>query len=132
MSDEKYVQDFTSGDDEKTGLEKRVMNCKDLSADDKLKIIRAIEKSGDSIFGDNTPNIYNNPIKPITQQFWWGNLQAEANNNTSDPNQPILYKTSKTVKFDAEDLFTSTANMQQNKSCDKNGDTEQWYIAKNI
>ena len=84
MSDEqkKYVQDFTSGDDEKTGLEKRVMNCKGLSTDDKLKIIRAIEKSGDSIFG-NTPNIYIDPIGPIgpiTQQPWLGSLQVATSN----------------------------------------------------
>lgn len=127
MSDEqkKYVQDFTSGDDEKTGLEKRVMNCEGLSTDDKLKIIRAIEKSGDSIFGNNTPNIYNDPIKPITQQPWWGSLQVATNNNVYDPNQPVLYRTSKATKFDAGDLFTSTANMymQQDKSCDEDGDT---------
>lgn len=127
MSDEqkKYVQDFTSGDDEKTGLEKRVMNCEGLSTDDKLKIIRAIEKSGDSIFG-NTPNIYNDPIKPITQQPWWGSLQVATNNNVADPNQPVLYRTSGATKFNANDLFSTTANnmyMQQDKSCDEDGDT---------
>lgn len=120
MSDEqkKYVQDFTSGDDEKTGLEKRVMNCEGLSTDDKLKIIRAIEKSGDSIFG--VPPIYNDPIKPITQQPWWGSLQVTTNGNHIDPNQPVLYRTSD------EDLFSTTANnmyMQQDKSCDEDGDT---------
>lgn len=129
MSDEqkKYVQDFTSGDDEKTGLEKRVMNCEGLSTDDKLKIIRAIEKSGDSIFGNNTPNIYNDPIKPITQQPWWESLQVATNNNVYDPNQPVLYRTSKATKFDAaNDLFSSNANMymQQDKGCDENGDTD--------
>ena len=122
MSDEqkKYVQDFTSGDDEKTGLEKRVMNCEGLSTDDKLKIIRAIEKSGDSIFG-NTPNIYNDPIKPITQQPWWGGLQVTTNSNHIDPNQPVLYRTSD------KDLFSSSVNniyMQQEKCCDENGDTD--------
>lgn len=127
MSDEqkKYVQDFTSGDDEKTGLEKRVMNCEGLSTDDKLKIIRAIEKSGDSIFG-NTPNIYNDPIKPITQQPWWGSLQVATNNNVADPNQPVLYRTSGATKFNANDLVTTANNiyMHQEKSCDKNGDTD--------
>lgn len=122
MSEEqkKYVQDFTSGDDEKTGLEKRVMNCEGLSTDDKLKIIRAIEKSGDSIFG-NTPNIYNEPFKPITQQPWWGGLQVTTNSNHIDPSQPVLYRTSD------EDLFSTTANniyMQQDKSCNENGDTD--------
>ena len=121
MSDEqkKYVQDFTSGDDEKTGLEKRVMNCEGLSTDDKLKIIRAIEKSGDSIFG--IPPIYNEPFKPITQQPWWGGLQVTTNSNHIDPNQPVLYRTSD------EDLFSSSENniyMQQEKCCDENGDTE--------
>ena len=125
MSDEqkKYVQDFTSGDDEKTGLEKRVMNCEGLSTDDKLKIIRAIEKSGDSIFG-NTPNIYNEPIKPITHQPWWGSLQVATNGNNVDPNQPVLYRTTanSASKYDVGDLFTSTANniyMQQKKCCDE-------------
>ena len=65
--------------------------------------------------------IYNNNPENVKTQIYG-----------SDPNQPILYKTSKAAKFDAEDLSTSTANMQQNKSCDENGDTEQWYIAKNI
>lgn len=122
MSDEqkKYVQDFTSGDDEKTGLEKRVMNCEGLSTDDKLKIIRAIEKSGDSIFG--VPPIYNDPIKPITQQPWWGGLQVTTNGNHIDPNQPVLYRTSAN-----SDLFSSSENniyMQQENCCDENGDTE--------
>ena len=129
MSDEqkKYVQDFTSGDDEKTGLEKRVMNCEGLSTDDKLKIIRAIEKSGDSIFG--VPPVYNEPFKPITQQPWWGGLQVTTNGNHIDPNQPVLYRTSanSAVKYDAEDLFSSSVNniyMQQEKCCDENGDTD--------
>lgn len=122
MSDEqkKYVQDFTSGDDEKTGLEKRVMNCEGLSTDDKLKIIRAIEKSGDSIFG--VPPIYNDPIKPITQQPWWGGLQVTTNGNHIDPNQPVLYRTSAN-----SDLFSSSENniyMQQENCCDENGDTD--------
>lgn len=122
MSDEqkKYVQDFTSGDDEKTGLEKRVMNCEGLSTDDKLKIIRAIEKSGDSIFG--VPPIYNDPIKPITQQPWWGGLQVTTNGNHVDPNQPVLYRTSAN-----SDLFSSSENniyMQQENCCDENGDTD--------
>lgn len=122
MSDEqkKYVQDFTSGDDEKTGLEKRVMNCEGLSTDDKLKIIRAIEKSGDSIFG--VPPIYNDPIKPITQQPWWGGLQVTTNGNHVDHNQPVLYRTSAN-----SDLFSSSENniyMQQENCCDENGDTD--------
>ena len=121
MSEEqkKYVQDFTSGDDEKTGLEKRVMNCEGLSTDDKLKIIRAIEKSGDSIFG--VPPVYSEPFKPITQQPWWGGLQVTTNGNHIDPNQPVLYRTSD------EDLFSSSENniyMQQEKCCNENGDTD--------
>ena len=51
---EEYVQDFDGKKaDEKTILERKVMEGKELSIDDRLIIIRALEKTGDSIFNSN-------------------------------------------------------------------------------
>lgn len=51
---EEYVQDFDGKKvNEKTILERKVMEGKELSIDDKLIIIRALEKAGDSIFNSN-------------------------------------------------------------------------------
>ena len=51
---EEYVQDFDGKKaDEKTILEIKIMEGKELSIDDRLIIIRALEKSGDSIFNPN-------------------------------------------------------------------------------
>lgn len=48
---EEYVQDFDGEKvDEKTILERKVMEGKELSVDDRLIIIRALEKAGDSVF----------------------------------------------------------------------------------
>lgn len=50
---EEYVQDFDGEKvDEKTILERKVMEGKELSVDDRL-IIRALEKAGDSVFNPN-------------------------------------------------------------------------------
>lgn len=51
---EEYVQDFDGEKvDEKTILERKVMEGKELSVDDRLIIIRALEKAGDSVFNSN-------------------------------------------------------------------------------
>lgn len=51
---EEYVQDFDGEKvDEKTILERKVMEGKELSVDDRLIIIRALEKAGDSVFNPN-------------------------------------------------------------------------------
>lgn len=51
---EEYVQDFDGRKaDEKTILERKVMEGKELSIDDKLIIIRALEKAGNGIFNSN-------------------------------------------------------------------------------
>ena len=51
---EEHVQDFDGKKvNEKTILERKVMEGKELSIDDKLIIIRALEKAGDSIFNSN-------------------------------------------------------------------------------
>ena len=51
---EEYVQDFDGRKtDEKTILERKVMKGKELSIDDKLIIIRALEKAGNGIFNSN-------------------------------------------------------------------------------
>ena len=51
---EEYVQDFDGEKvDEKTILERKVMEGKELSIDDRLIIIRALEKAGDSVFNPN-------------------------------------------------------------------------------
>lgn len=80
MADEQkmYVQDFDGEKlDAKTILERKVMEGAELSTDDRLLIIRVLEKAGDSVFnqssGFNYPN-YPNPSPGI-----WQN--------------PILYKT---------------------------------------
>jgi hypothetical protein len=52
---EEYVQDFDGEKaDEKTILERKVMEGKELSVDDRLIIIRALEKAGDSVFNSNS------------------------------------------------------------------------------
>lgn len=49
-----FVQDFDGEKaDEKTILERKVMEGKELSTDDRLIIIRALEKAGDSVFNSN-------------------------------------------------------------------------------
>ena len=51
---EEYVQDFDGEKvDEKTILERKVMEGKELSVDDRLIIIRALEKAGDSVFNSD-------------------------------------------------------------------------------
>lgn len=51
---EEYVQDFDGKKvDEKTILERKVMEGKELSVDDRLIIIRALEKAGDSVFNSD-------------------------------------------------------------------------------
>ncbi len=51
---EEYVQDFDGEKvDEKTILERKVMEGKELSVDDRLIIIRALEKAGGSVFNPN-------------------------------------------------------------------------------
>lgn len=51
---EEYVQGFDGEKvDEKTILERKVMEGKELSVDDRLIIIRALEKAGDSVFNSN-------------------------------------------------------------------------------
>ena len=51
---EEYVQDFDGEKvDEKTILERKVMEGKELSVDDRLVIIRALEKAGESAFNSN-------------------------------------------------------------------------------
>lgn len=51
---EEYVQDFDGIKvNEKTILERKVMEGKELSVDDRLIIIRALEKAGDSVFNPN-------------------------------------------------------------------------------
>lgn len=64
---EEYVQDFDGEKvDEKTILERKVMEGKELSVDDRLIIIRALEKAGDSVF---------NPSQNLTvvgkYNGWW-------------------------------------------------------------
>lgn len=51
---EEYVQDFDGEKvDEKTILERKVMEGKELSVDDRLVIIRALEKAEKSVFNPN-------------------------------------------------------------------------------
>lgn len=51
---EEYVQDFDGEKvDEKTILERKVMEGKELSVDDRLIIIRALEKAEKSVFNPN-------------------------------------------------------------------------------
>ena len=51
---EEYIQDFDGEKvDEKTILERKVMEGTELSIDDRLIIIRALEKAGDSVFNPN-------------------------------------------------------------------------------
>lgn len=51
---EEYVQDFDGEKvDKKTILERKVMEGKELSVDDRLIIIRALEKAGDSVFNSD-------------------------------------------------------------------------------
>ena len=51
---EEYVQNFDGEKvDEKTILERKVMEGKELSVDDRLIIIRALEKAGDSVFNSD-------------------------------------------------------------------------------
>ena len=64
---EEYVQDFDGIKvNEKTILERKVMEGKELSVDDRLIIIRALEKSGDSIFNYNQGLTVNNG-----HTGWW-------------------------------------------------------------
>lgn len=55
-----FVQDFDGEKaDEKTILERKVMEGKELSTDDRLIIIRALEKAEDSVFNSNQGLIVN-------------------------------------------------------------------------
>ncbi len=79
MADEQkmYVQDFDGEKlDAKTILERKVMEGAELSTDDRLLIIRALEKAGDSVFNQSSglnqdlglnypsssPGIWQNPV----------------------------------------------------------------------
>lgn len=85
MAKEEYVQDFDGEKaDEKTILERKVMEGKELSVDDRLLIIRALEKAGDSIFNSN----YNQGLTVGNgYNSWW-----DANKITWDANK-LTYKT---------------------------------------
>lgn len=68
---EEYVQDFDGEKvDEKTILERKVMEGKELSVDDRLIIIRALEKAEDSVFNPN-PNPNQNLTIVGKYNGWW-------------------------------------------------------------
>lgn len=70
MADEQkmYVQDFEGEKlDAKTVLERKVMEGAELSTDDRLLIIRALEKAGDSVFNQSSGLTYPNPSPGIWQ-----------------------------------------------------------------
>ena len=70
MADEQkmYVQDFEGEKlDAKTVLERKVMEGAELSTDDRLLIIRALEKAGDSVFNQSSGLNYPNPSPGIWQ-----------------------------------------------------------------
>lgn len=70
MADEQkmYVQDFDGEKlDAKTILERKVMEGAELSTDDRLLIIRALEKAGDSVFNQSSGLTYPSPSPGIWQ-----------------------------------------------------------------
>ena len=70
MADEQkmYVQDFEGEKlDAKTVLERKVMEGAELSTDDRLLIIRALEKAGDSVFNQSSGFTYPSPSPGIWQ-----------------------------------------------------------------
>ena len=78
---EEYVQDFDGEKvDEKTILERKVMEGKELSVDDRLIIIRALEKAGESVF---------NPNQDLTvisrYNGWWNSNDPTLKNPVLNP-----------------------------------------------
>lgn len=91
-----YVGDFDGNEeDKKTTLEKKVLGCEELSTEDKLQIIRAIEHSQNLLFEKKAEN----PIPCITYEpykpMWF-------NNYNSDSAEPIFCKTAFTTANNAK------------------------------
>lgn len=95
---EEYVQDFDGKKvDEKTILERKVMEGKELSVDDRLIIIRALEKAGDSVFNSdqnltvisryngwwdsNDPTLKNPVLNP---QITYGTITVSSTNEKNE------------------------------------------------
>ena len=85
-----YVQDFDGEKlDPKILLERKVLEGEELSTDDRLLIIRALEAAGSSIF-PNTNNPYNTPnvnFPQLTRTPWLDTTPYVVYNN-NDKNQP--------------------------------------------
>ena len=95
---EEYVQDFDGKKvDEKTILERKVMEGKELSVDDRLIIIRALEKAGDSVFNsdqnltvisryngwlDANKITYKNPV--LNSQITCGTITVSSTNEKNE------------------------------------------------
>ena len=78
---EEYVQDFDGEKvDEKTILERKVMEGKELSVDDRLIIIRALEKAGDSVFNSDQ-----NLTVISRYNGWWGSNDPTLKNPVLSP-----------------------------------------------
>lgn len=77
---EEYVQDFDGKKvDEKTILERKVMEGKELSVDDRL-IIRALEKAGDSVFNSDQ-----NLTVISSYNGWWDSNNPTLKNPVLSP-----------------------------------------------
>ena len=78
---EEYVQDFDGEKvDEKTILERKVMEGKELSVDDRLVIIRALEKAGDSVFNSDQ-----NLTVISRYNGWWNSNDPTLKNPVVNP-----------------------------------------------
>lgn len=101
-----YVEDFDGNEvDKKTLLEKKVLNCEELSTEDKLQIIRAIEHSQNLLFEKKAEN----PIPYISykpyEPMWTVNYN-------SDSAEPIFCKTAFTA-VDNDKSDTSDSELEK-------------------
>ena len=97
-----YVGDFDGNkEDEKTILEKKVLSCENLSTEDKLQIIRAIEHSQNLLFEkeNSTPYITYKPYESL----WF-------TNHNSDLAAPVICKT---TAVDSTKLDTSDSELEK-------------------
>lgn len=110
---EDYVQDFDGEKvDEKTILERKVMEGKELSVDDRLIIIRALEKAGGSVFNSGS-----NQSLTIGNGYgngsWWdaNKITWDANKLTcKSPIQPSVVTTCSSNNAPATDITVYSTN----------------------